>query len=1059
MLATLNPFEMTPMVDDSAQQIVYLDTFDDNASRAWSSYAGWSSANGGLQTQMPSLAFPLAGKATHVSAEARVEVVAGNFRLQVRRSGSDAYTADLLSAGYLSLFRNGVLVQWVQIPQLNPGEYHLLRLSAEDARVRVALDGIDLLDWYDPAPLPAGSVTLASAFPGNNPASVLRVDSLVVTTRGSERLAVQPATSAPAPEAVSADARDFSSMPAPFGMIQRFEIEDGSVNGANIALLLGYDPADGNTAGKFWRDASDGASAGYVRVDMGSGLTRLRLRAAAPYPVSIHLRTGWAGGAVVCTLNWQPSGTEWSNAAWQTQESACSSAVSGRQMLYLTVSGGINVNWFEIETAGGGFMAQSLSGGSSTLRLEMESANILNNLPVYSSWDPQGGGQVTSALQHTSYARFDNINLGSGLLAFRMRGVTEFAVTIHLRVGGENGTPMCSLTWTPNASWDDWQTRQTSCTPTGGVQTLFVTFTYPGGTNFAGNWIEIDFTTVPQPTPTPTATPGGAATLRLKAESAQVLSGLTKQPSWDPPYIGDVAIGALNSSYARFDNVNLGSGLVKLRVRGVTEFPTTLYLRAGSPTGTILCSLNWTPSANWDFWYTQEMSCAGGTSGVQTLFVTFAFPGGQNFAINWIELDTGGSQPPTVTPQPTATPGMSNTYRFQIEDGDQRFGAVLFSSPPAVTLGIQRNNWIAFQNIDLGDGLTGFKMRASGNTFLVEIRLGSPTGHIACSFTVQFPSWGNEQSTACDGSTGVHTLYVNFPSSQTSFTAFVDWIELRFATGGTTALSRFGITTTGDWSEGELRELQLAVEQTAQAFFIQYNDSVSAQQTSPLAMFKRVFFTSGNGYNQIEFHMNLDAINDTYCTTDKLPSTQVLGRVRCYRSSSGTFRFNQYTLVHELGHVFVGRTGGTVAGSQTYFGLIQSAVENDRSATGRRLVFGVGRDILNRTDWIRGERGWGSGASLPGRCDGSFQPNANALDFQQNPCQVIDTDYPGLLIVEREEAAADMFLNWVYNAFANISYEDICNPSGCPDTPANPGTVRRDWMSNTMNALRSVYGW
>jgi hypothetical protein len=41
---------------------------------------------------------------------------------------------------------------------------------------------------------------------------------------------------------------------------------------------------------------------------------------------------------------------------------------------------------------------------------------------------------------------------------------------------------------------------------------------------------------------------------------------------------------------------------------------------------------------------------------VQTLFLTFAFPVGQNFAINWIELDTGGSQPPTVTPPPTAPP-------------------------------------------------------------------------------------------------------------------------------------------------------------------------------------------------------------------------------------------------------------------------------------------------------------------------------------------------------------------------------------------------------------------
>ncbi|MCU0499952.1 MAG: hypothetical protein MUF87_21585, partial [Anaerolineae bacterium] len=150
---------------------------------------------------------------------------------------------------------------------------------------------------------------------------------------------------------------------------------------------------------------------------------------------------------------------------------------------------------------------------------------------------------------------------------------------------------------------------------------------------------------------------------------------------------------------------------------------------------------------------------------------------------------------------------------------------------------------------------------------------------------------------------------------------------------------------------------------------------------------------------------------------------------------------NQYTIVHELGHVFLERTVGSQinhpcysSASSTY--SIITCLENPvPSATNGSLGFGdtqfiFGKrsvrytrtqvqSILNRlgvteldadnfgpylidpinnpegpglwlapNDWLRSVRGWGSTAPVTGPCDGAalstFVPN----DYQQNPCEV-----------------------------------------------------------------------
>jgi hypothetical protein len=229
---------------------------------------------------------------------------------------------------------------------------------------------------------------------------------------------------------------------------------------------------------------------------------------------------------------------------------------------------------------------------------------------------------------------------------------------------------------------------------------------------------------------------------------------------------------------------------------------------------------------------------------------------------------------------------------------------------------------------------------------------------------------------------------------------------------------------------------------------------------SPRSAFKRMMTDPRGSFSGVEFRV---AGPETYCTTNK-SATPLEARITCGTAASLT----KYTIVHEFGHVLVDRTNGN------YRLPIETAVERDRNPIPdeRDIVFGFWRDEFGRSDWTRGERGWGSQALVPSICDGTLNitpPPGTPFPFQQNPCNIVDAQYtatPGasvLFIVEREEASADMFLNWVYSTlgeggFADTNWTRPACQSGCSDTTL-PGAVRNDWMNALMPTLVATYSW
>jgi hypothetical protein len=156
------------------------------------------------------------------------------------------------------------------------------------------------------------------------------------------------------------------------------------------------------------------------------------------------------------------------------------------------------------------------------------------------------------------------------------------------------------------------------------------------------------------------------------------------------------------------------------------------------------------------------------------------------------------------------------------------------------------------------------------------------------------------------------------------------------------------------------------------------------------------------------------------------------------------------TFVHELGHLFNMRNGGNAVGSNSLFDRLQ-ATSTSTLDDADILVFGWN----SSGNWCRGVRGWGSpgipGLAIP--CIYQKHPPDDAADL---PClrntntNAGFSDYVG-------ETAADMFLNWAYDAFQNKTYSGATTCSAGNDDASNPGDARRTWMTTAMNGICSQY--
>jgi hypothetical protein len=111
---------------------------------------------------------------------------------------------------------------------------------------------------------------------------------------------------------------------------------------------------------------------------------------------------------------------------------------------------------------------------------------------------------------------------------------------------------------------------------------------------------------------------------------------------------GGQAIGYFDRGrWIAFNTLDLRGGISGLRVRGNSVPSGNIVLRQGSPTGTLLCTLAWTPGSGWT---TRETTCAPPLTGVQTVYLVNETAQWVN--INWFALNllpvTGQAGAPSV---------------------------------------------------------------------------------------------------------------------------------------------------------------------------------------------------------------------------------------------------------------------------------------------------------------------------------------------------------------------------------------------------------------------------
>jgi hypothetical protein len=204
---------------------------------------------------------------------------------------------------------------------------------------------------------------------------------------------------------------------------------------------------------------------------------------------------------------------------------------------------------------------------------------------------------------------------------------------------------------------------------------------------------------------------------------------------------------------------------------------------------------------------------------------------------------------------------------------------------------------------------------------------------------------------------------------------------------------------------------------------------------------------------------------------------------------------NQYTIVHELGHVFYKIASIPLSDlpieiypcysreyiTQSLAPCVEKPVQqesngslgiNNEFISGFRSMYYTREDVDNLisrlgilgvtsasftpylayfaphdpteyffagVDWLRGSRGWGSTAPITGPCGGKASSSFLPTNFQQNPCEVYpwllrgDTEIEVKKITEVEEAFADLFLNWIYRTLGVGGFENR-NARGESDT-------------------------
>jgi Tol biopolymer transport system component len=180
-----NEIPAPALTDEPPLQILFSDNFDSGSLAAWTLDTYWISDYSASSLAVENRtsgqgAYLLENELYDAAAEITFYVSGGMADVRLRETEAGAYIARFNPAGEVSLYRGEVLLQSVPVVPSQPWEWRRLRLSAFGNTIRVAVDGVQVIEQLDETPLESGLVSFAGYFPSRDSQSVIRVDTFEV---------------------------------------------------------------------------------------------------------------------------------------------------------------------------------------------------------------------------------------------------------------------------------------------------------------------------------------------------------------------------------------------------------------------------------------------------------------------------------------------------------------------------------------------------------------------------------------------------------------------------------------------------------------------------------------------------------------------------------------------------------------------------------------------------------------------------------------------------------------------------------------------------------------
>lgn len=404
------------------------------------------------------------------------------------------------------------------------------------------------------------------------------------------------------------------------------QAEDYDLNSSTSMEMIST-PDGGNGIGYI----ENGNTATYKNVDFGAGATSFTAYVATEQNTNIELHLGSASGALIGTLSLSSTGG-WND--YQNKSTTVSNA-TGVHDLVLVFSGAVNVDSFKFTgTAAPTTTPEpteeptpepttipqpNTKSAFSTIQAEDYDSNSSTSMQTITTTN---GGSGIGYIENGNTATYKNIDFGNGATSFSAYVAADFDTSFELRLGSASGTLIGTMNVNSTGGWDTYQNKTTTISNTTGVHDLVLVFSNAVNMDhfvFAGSGV------VPTTTPVPTQNPNAkSAFTTIQAEDYDS-SNATNIETFTID--NGSAIGYIEEGNAvTFNNIDFGNGASSITARAATEMSSTsIQIRSGSRTGTLLGTLTVSSTGSWDTYQNVSANITK-TTGVRDIVLVFSGP-------------------------------------------------------------------------------------------------------------------------------------------------------------------------------------------------------------------------------------------------------------------------------------------------------------------------------------------------------------------------------------------------------------------------------------------------